>query len=120
MKTLRDNCTELGAKILTHTPAKKLLCDRRGNISGVVAESKEGEFTIAAKCIIIATGGYGNNREMLKKYLPNYHDTITYDGPPSNTGDGITWPSKSAQQRPAWARPTFMALSSSPNRIPTP
>jgi fumarate reductase flavoprotein subunit len=26
---------------------------------------------------------------MLKKYLPNYHDTITYDGPPSNTGDGI-------------------------------
>ena len=26
---------------------------------------------------------------MLKKYCPYYHDTITYDGPPSNTGDGI-------------------------------
>ncbi len=89
MKTLRDNCTELGAKILTRMPAKKLLRDNKGNISGVVAEGKEGEFTIAAKCVVIATGGYGNNREMLKKYLPNYHDTITYDGPPSNTGDGI-------------------------------
>ena len=61
----------------------------KGKIAGVAAQSKEGEFTIAARSAIVATGGYGNNREMLKKYLPNYHDTITYDGPPSNTGDGI-------------------------------
>jgi fumarate reductase flavoprotein subunit len=89
MKTLRDNCQELGVKILTHTPGRKLLCDAKGKITGVVAETKEGELAIAAGSVIIATGGYGNNKEMLKKHLPNYHDTITYDGPPSNTGDGI-------------------------------
>jgi len=89
MKTLRDNCQELGVKILTRTPGKKLLLDSKGRISGVVAESKEGEFKIAARSIIITTAGYGNNKEMLKKYVPYYHDTITYDGPPSNTGDGI-------------------------------
>jgi fumarate reductase flavoprotein subunit len=89
MKTLRDNCQELGVKILTRTPAKKILRDGKGRISGVAAESRQGEISIAAGSVIVATGGYGNNKEMLKKYCANYHDTMTYDGPPSNTGDGI-------------------------------
>jgi fumarate reductase flavoprotein subunit len=89
MKTLRDNCEKNGVKILTLTPGKKILRDGQGKISGVAAESKQGELTIAAKSVIVATGGYGNNKEMLKKYCPYFHDTITYDGPPSNTGDGI-------------------------------
>ena len=90
MKTLRNNCHELGVKILTRTPGKKLLLDRKGRISGVVADSKQGELNIAAKSIIVTTGGYGNNKEMLRKYCPYHHDNITYDGPPSNTGDGIS------------------------------
>jgi fumarate reductase flavoprotein subunit len=89
MKTLRDNCQELGVTILTRTPGKKILRDRKGRISGVVAETKQGELTVTAKSVIVTTGGYGNNKEMLKKYCPYYHETITYDGPPSNTGDGI-------------------------------
>jgi fumarate reductase flavoprotein subunit len=89
MKTLRDNCEELGVKILTRTPGKKILRDGKGKISGVVAESNQGEFTVTAKSVIVTTGGYGNNKEMLKKYCPYYHETISYDGPPSNTGDGI-------------------------------
>jgi fumarate reductase flavoprotein subunit len=89
MKALRDNCEKMGVKILTFMPAKKILRDGKGKIGGVVAESKQGEVTISTKSVIVATGGYGNNREMLKKHLPNYHDTMTYDGPPSNTGDGI-------------------------------
>jgi fumarate reductase flavoprotein subunit len=89
MKALRDRCQDLGGKILTRTAATKLLRDASGNINGVVAESKEGEIRIKTGSVIVATGGYGNNKEMLKKYLPNYHDTISYDGPPSNTGDGI-------------------------------
>jgi fumarate reductase flavoprotein subunit len=89
MKTLRDNCEEMGVKILTRTPGKKLLRDGKGRISGVVAESNKGELTVKARSVVITTGGYGNNKEMLKKYCPYYHDTITYDGPPSNTGDGI-------------------------------
>jgi fumarate reductase flavoprotein subunit len=77
-------------KILTFTPGKKILRNPDGRIGGVVAESKKGgEFTIAARSVIVATGGYGNNKEMLRKYVANYHDTMTYDGPPSNTGDGI-------------------------------
>lgn len=89
MKTLRDNCLQLGVKILTRTPGKRILREEKGGIAGVVAEARDGEFTISAPRVIIATGGYGNNKEMLRKYCAHYHDTITYDGPPSNTGDGI-------------------------------
>jgi fumarate reductase flavoprotein subunit len=90
MKTLRDNCEALGVRILTRTPGRKLLRDAKGRISGVVAASKKDELVVEAKTVVITTGGYGNNKEMLKKYCPYYQDTITYDGPPSNTGDGIT------------------------------
>jgi len=89
MKTLRNNCQEMGITILTRTPGKKILRDGKGKITGVVAESKEGKLTVTARSVIVTTGGYGNNKEMLKKYCPYYHDTITYDGVPSNTGDGI-------------------------------
>ncbi|MBN2039300.1 MAG: FAD-dependent oxidoreductase [Spirochaetes bacterium] len=90
MKTLRDNCRDLGVSIFTHTAAKKLLRDVNGSINGVIAESKEGKITIMAKSVIVASGGYGNNKEMLKESCPYYHENITYDGPPGNTGDGIT------------------------------
>jgi fumarate reductase flavoprotein subunit len=89
MKTLRDHCQELGVTILTRTSGKKILRDTQGRISAVLAESKEGEISISTGCVIVATGGYGNNKELLKKYWPNYNENYTYDGPPSNTGDGI-------------------------------
>lgn len=90
MKTLRDNCEELGVKILTRTQATKLLRNEEGGVCGVLAKSKKEQLRINARTVAITTGGYGNNKEMLRKYCPYYHDTFTYDGPPSNTGDGIT------------------------------
>ena len=89
MKVLRKNCEDLGVKVLTHTRGKKILRGEKGNMTGVVAGTKDGEITVMAKSVIITTGGYGNNKEMLKKYCPYYQDTMTYDGVPSNTGDGV-------------------------------
>lgn len=89
IRVLRKNCEDLGVKVLTRTRAKKILRGESGNATGVLAETKEGEVMIGARSVIIATGGYGNNKEMLKKYCPYYQDNMTYDGPRSNTGDGI-------------------------------
>jgi fumarate reductase flavoprotein subunit len=88
-RILRKNVEERGGTLLTRTRATKILRDESGRVSGVVAETKDGEVVIAAKTVIITTGGYGNNQEMLKKYYPYYKETMTYDGPRSNTGDGI-------------------------------
>jgi len=89
IRALHSNSKDLGVQVLTRTRAKKILRDKSGNAVGVLAVTKEGEVTIKAKSIIITTGGYGNNREMLKKYCPYYQDNMTYDGPRGNTGDGI-------------------------------
>ncbi|HTY81812.1 MAG TPA: FAD-dependent oxidoreductase [Dehalococcoidales bacterium] len=89
MKTLRRECDSRGVKVLTHTRGEKILRGRGGEIAGVVANGKEEDITVNARSVIVSTGGYGNNKEMLKKYCPYYRDTIIYDGPPANTGDGI-------------------------------
>ncbi len=88
-KVLRKNAEDLGATILTRTKVTKILRGEDGQVTGILAETKDGEVTIGAKTVIVSTGGYGANREMLAKYYPNYHDTMAYDGPRANTGDGI-------------------------------
>ncbi len=90
MKCLRDACEALGVKVLTRTRAKKILREGNGPVTGVVAQTKEGEITIGAKCVIITTGGYGGNKEMLKRHCSYYHENMSYNGLPTNTGDGIT------------------------------
>jgi fumarate reductase flavoprotein subunit len=88
-RVLRKNAEDLGATVLTRTRAKKILLGESGQVRGVVAETKDGDIEIGAKTIVIATGGYGANREMLKKYYPHYHDSMIAEAPRSNTGDGI-------------------------------
>ena len=89
-KALRKNAEDRGATILTRARATKLIRDADGAVTGVVAETRDGELTISAKTVIVTTGGYGNNREMLQRFYPHFKESMTYDGPRSNTGDGIT------------------------------
>ena len=104
-------------RLLTRTRAKAILRGEGGEVTGVVAETKDGEIVVGAKCVIITTGGYGGNREMLKKYYPYYKESMTYDAPRSNTGDGITMAIEAgaATAGPRLAH-SSMAPRSSPSR----
>lgn len=68
MKVLTDRAKELGVKIHLQTPVKKIL--KSGDpVIGVVAEDRSGEPVEASgKAVIVATGGFGDNLEMIKKY----------------------------------------------------
>jgi fumarate reductase flavoprotein subunit len=81
-------CEELGVRIMRETGAKKLLTDSEGVVKGVLAGTKEGEIRIAADCVIIATGGYGGNEDLIKKYYPDYNENMVHKGVP-NKGDGL-------------------------------
>jgi fumarate reductase flavoprotein subunit len=63
-------CNDSGVQILKQTRGRELLKDGEGNISGVVAETKDGEITINAKSAIIATGGLYGNEELIQKTIP--------------------------------------------------
>ena len=68
MKVLTDRARDLGVSILLRTPAKKII-KGAGRVVGVVAEDRSGEEIRAkAKAVIIATGGFGDNPDMIKEY----------------------------------------------------
>jgi len=89
IKLFRKQCDDLGVRLLTGCPVKKILTSEKREVTGILAEMKGQELKIAAKSVIIATGGYGGNKTLLKKYFPAYHDNMCYIGVPHVTGDGL-------------------------------
>lgn len=79
---------EAGARILYETKAQKLLTDDQGAVAGVFATDSEGALEIRAKATILATGGFGRNREMSAKYMGPYGEEIPVQACPGATGDG--------------------------------
>jgi fumarate reductase flavoprotein subunit len=77
-----------GVRLIKETAARKLLTDRKGNMTGIVAATKDKELRIMARSVIIATGGYGGNKELLKKYCPQYNENMFCGGLP-HMGDGL-------------------------------
>jgi fumarate reductase flavoprotein subunit len=88
VKLLVKKCEELGVRMLYKTSAKKILVSDKGRVTGIMAAAKEKEFTISGKSIIIATGGYSGNKELLKKYYSHYTQDLCLYGLP-NMGDGL-------------------------------
>ena len=82
---------KLGGKVIYNAPATELLTDESGAISGLVATTKEGsKLTFNTKNVILATGGYTQNREMMSRYFPSISEKYVTSVPTGNVGDGIT------------------------------
>ena len=70
------------------TPMKSLVTNADGDVVGVVADSPSGEIRVhATKAVILATGGFEYNDDMLNQYIWAY--PTRYYTNPGNTGDGI-------------------------------
>lgn len=79
-----------GVKILTETTATELLTDENGDVIGVIADGVDGKITINAKKVIIATGGFAKNEELLKRFVPQMAGTAELSAASvGSTGDGI-------------------------------
>ncbi len=82
-KTLEEDNVD----VLFNTRGKKLIMDR-DEVIGVEAEKKDGtKVTIYADSVILATGGFIGNKEMIAKYYSGV--TINPAGGSLSTGDGI-------------------------------
>ena len=89
IQVLAEKCRELGVTFLLKSSAKKIMRDSSGAVTGVLIRGDTGETKISTGRVIIATGGFGGNPELLKKYFPSCY----YDGMPSSglplEGDGL-------------------------------
>jgi fumarate reductase flavoprotein subunit len=88
-RTLAKHCETAGVRFLTETAAKSLLVNKRKEVVGVVAADREGKFAVSCRSVVIATGGYAGNKEMMRKHCPAYSDDIILFGMPINFGDGL-------------------------------
>ena len=69
----RDNLA-----LLTDVTATKLLTDESGAVCGVEALGKAGnKITVKAKAVILATGGFGANLDMVVQYKPELAGFMT-------------------------------------------
>ncbi len=68
-KVMYNRAKELGVKVYLETPVKSLRREDNGKVIGLIAEGNNGEiYKVEAKSVIVCTGGFGNNPEMIKKY----------------------------------------------------
>jgi succinate dehydrogenase/fumarate reductase flavoprotein subunit len=76
-------------RVRYETPATELIRDAKtGEIRGVVAENKGKKIYVKAKkAVVLCTGGFENNQEMIRDYLGMPY--AYPKGSPYNTGDGI-------------------------------
>jgi fumarate reductase flavoprotein subunit len=89
VKALATRARDLGATILPATPVKRII--RSGErITGVIVEENDEDVPVGAKAVIIASGGYANNKEWIKKYSGFDLDVnLIPFGNVDKTGDGI-------------------------------
>jgi fumarate reductase flavoprotein subunit len=89
VKALVMRNKEKGVDIKLATPAARILTTGDG-IAGVIVEEDGEETTVNAGVVIVASGGYANNKEWIKKYAGFDLDVnILPVGNVDKTGDGI-------------------------------
>jgi succinate dehydrogenase/fumarate reductase flavoprotein subunit len=88
MKVVFDHVDRRGIESLLSTPAKRLVTDTRGMVTGVIAQSGDQEIAIKARrAVILATGGFEQNEWLQMQYLQG--KPFYSMAPLTHTGDGI-------------------------------
>lgn len=90
-KVLTDYALTLGVEFRYNTPMVKLIKENR-RVTGAIAENEDGGYVRinASKGVIVATGGYSLNYDMLEALQPENLAIVGLNGSiPGATGDGI-------------------------------
>ncbi len=79
-----EDCLKYGFDLV------ELIREGDGPVTGAIFDTSDGYVQINAKNVVLATGGYANNPEMLKALNPlAVQATTSMNANPANTGQGI-------------------------------
>ena len=89
VESMHEALLEAGVTLLLETPGKELVMEE-GKVKGVIAGTSGGEeLKIEAPVVILATGGYSDNPEMMDQLVGITTEKVLQAGIPGRTGDGI-------------------------------
>lgn len=88
-KQLTGRIEDLGGEIRYQTPLKNLVTEE-GRVTGaVVADAAEGDVTIRAGSVILATGGFQGNETLVEQHITESVGKMWLRSNPWSTGDGL-------------------------------
>ncbi|MBQ0065155.1 MAG: flavocytochrome c [Firmicutes bacterium] len=87
VKSFSQTLEDLGIEVMLETAATEII-NQDGKAAGIKAESPDKIYTINAKSVILATGGFGANFDLMASYDPSLANAVTTNTPAA-TGDGI-------------------------------
>lgn len=97
-RSMLDKYVSGNGEVLTNTTAKKLVTDDSGAVTGVIVVDGSGKgMQIDAKAVVIATGGYGANADMVKTV---FGFEGVFAGLPQNIGEGLEMAWAAGAQKP--------------------
>ena len=97
VETLYNAAKERKIDMRMNTEATKILM-KDGKVAGLLVNSKkDGTYTIHAKAVVNAAGGFGANNELVSKYVPRLKGFATTNHPGA-LGEGITLSEKIGAQ----------------------
>jgi len=90
LKCLERTAKQKGVETLFLHRATRLITDpRTGRVLGLKVRVKDKTQDFKAKrAVVLATGGFGQNKEMVREYGPEYIDCVPHM-PPGHLGDGL-------------------------------
>ena len=91
MTCLIEACERAGADLVTDAHVVDVYADGDGTVRGVRFERPGGETEdVGCEALVLATCGFGANRDMVRKHIPEMADAL-YHGHEGNDGGGIQW-----------------------------
>lgn len=85
---MATRATNDGAQIRLNSRVTGLMTDADGGVVGVRVEDLTSTYAVEARKVILATGGFTRNAELIEQYAPDYADAFAFTGAGS-TGDGL-------------------------------
>lgn len=80
-----------GIPIVTGAHATTLFAETDGRIAGIEIERPDGAAErIGCGALVLACNGYGGNRDLVRRNIPEMTDALYY-GHPGNDGDAVLW-----------------------------
>lgn len=87
VKSLLHLVVQEGIQVFTRVKVTDLIVEN-GKVDGVKARFSDQKIVVAARAVLLATGGFAANQELLTKYRPDLKGYKTTNQPGA-TGDGI-------------------------------
>ena len=90
IKNVKLYLDKMGVPVRTATPVTDLIQNDKGEVVGVKASDKKTVYEVSAKAVVLATGGFAHNKEMMERLVPVYAPyTDKSVATVGATGDGI-------------------------------